>query len=284
MKIAVFISGFFRDAPQTRENYQQFLDRPDDEVDFYVGTWSNYDIDRNTFNPILKSVNVETVVSEIFGDRLKGLWVGDLVKFENGEAPHPNSPPRTNFYEQFPLETLSPYGQSMYPWQQRVFDQWYTVYETYKLCQNYDSYDLCIRLRGDMTFLNKPLIPFDDIRDGIHVNGFWLTRADSYDDTGLVPFRVSEQLGWGKPRFMRKYFEYYTHFMEFIAPKLTLPDNKFHFGSEHMFAYYLLRYPYFKTLDPNNIHDHDLLIYIHGHTHTVHDGLIDNDYYTLTAR
>jgi hypothetical protein len=285
MKIAVHISGFLRDAPQTKENYAQFLNRPNDEVDFYVSTWSNYDIDRNTFLISSESIDVHKITHDVFGDQLKGLWVGDIQKYMNNEPPHPNSHGRQYFYDYYPVETLSEYGKSMYPWQQRIVDQWYTIYQSYKINMNYDLYDLVVRLRGDMTFIGKPDIPINDISDGIHTNGFWWSDTDTYDDTGLSPFRISEHLGWGKPHWMRKYFEYYRHLINFIGPLLTLPDKKFHFGSEHMFAYYLLRFPYFKrNLNSLNIHDHDVIVHRHGHNHSNHSGIIDADYYTLTAR
>lgn len=283
MKVALFMAGHLRDAPQVYENYKQFLENHDTKV--YVATWSTYDIDRNTFKIDDTKIDVETITHNIFGSNLAKLWVGDVHKYENNESPHPDSLPRMQFYEHCPVEKLSDYGKIMYPWQQRIIDQWYTLYQCYKLCENYDDFDVCVRIRSDANFIGKPEVPFTDIRDGIHVNGFWWTDVEHRDDIGLVPFRISEQLGWGTPKWMRKYFEYYLHIIELFVPLLQLPDNKFHFGSEHMFAYYLLRYPYFnKNLNPHDVSDHDVVIHKHGHDHRVHSGLIDNDYYTLTAR
>lgn len=279
MKIGLFITGHLRDAPKTYENYVQFLRGHDTNV--YIGTWSTYDINRRTHELELGEVDVEQIAQNIFGDSLKKMWVGDIQKFESYEPPVEGSPIRQNFYDHCPPEYLSDYGKKCYPWQQRVLDQWYTVLETYKLCpaEEYDNFDICIRIRGDMSFIGKPPIPFEDDAKGIHVNGFWWTDHGN-DATGISPWRVSDQLGWGLPVYMRKYFEYYNYFIPLFAPLLQQPETIFHYGSEHMFAYYLLKMPYFNFTYP------DVAIHRHGFesnwSRTTSEGVVfDHDFYTL---
>ena len=92
MKLGVFMTGHFRDAPHTRENYAQFLDNYD--ASFYVATWSTYDINRQTHQLELQPVDVRGQMEAALGPALKGLWVGDQEKFHRNESPALGSEPR----------------------------------------------------------------------------------------------------------------------------------------------------------------------------------------------
>lgn len=287
MKIGLFVTGHFRNAPKIRENYSQFLDGHDTSV--FVGTWNNRTITRDTHTPDWGDSNAEQRARDAFGDNLKGFWMGDMRAFLNNESPAPNCPPRTlwNDYISPENDPLRPH----YPNPQRSLDQWYGVLRTYELAKDvYDSFDVVIRIRGDMRFLGKPQIPFDDVTDGIHVNGYtwWTNPSDREngtlnDSSNLVPYALSDQLAWGKPFWMTKYLGYYHHWCKLWPGKLTvwsacprpmfdLP-NSFLYNTEHMMAYYLLKYPYYHWSN-----EYDMPWHRHGHNDNP-SNRFDSDFY-----
>lgn len=287
MKIGLFVTGHFRNTPKVRENYAQFLDGHDTSV--FVGTWKNKDIDRYNHSVDWSPVDVEGGVRSSFGDSLKGLWVGDMQKFFANEAPAPGCPPRILWNDYIPADQDPIRGH--YPSPQRSLDQWYAVLQTYLLAEDvYDTFDMVIRIRADQWFPGKPPVPIEDIRDGIHVNGYtWWDKPEDrnngmlVDDSGLIPYALSDQLAWGKPYWMRKYFEYYLTFSKLWAGKLTVwhespqeefrkPNSFFH-NTEHMMSYYLLKYPYYHYSD-----DVDMPWYRHGHDDNPQNRF-DSDYY-----
>lgn len=290
MKIALFVTGHLRNTPKIRDNFKQFLDGHDTDV--YVGTWSSYDLHRKTHEPILKpTINVEKDLDTMFGSALRATWIGDIEKFESNKII-----PRRLSWNAFVPPSGDPLNH-LAPWPQRIMDQWYVVKRAYELCTNYDQYDVVIRIRGDMTFLGKPLVPFQSVEDGIHVNGYsWWTNGPDWengalvDSTGLVPYAVSDQLAWGKPYWMTKYFEYYDHFGPLFGGRLNWEGRDgtvgkpgtFLFHSEHMLAYYLLKYPYYNYPTAT---ESDVPIYRHGHDFTVDQTNgkynIHADYYDL---
>lgn len=300
MKIALFVTGHLRNAPRNIEHYSQFLDGH--ETDVYVGTWSSPDYHRSTHKPIFSNeFNVEKDLQLMFGSYLKDAWIGDIVEFEEGRT----TPPRL-LWENFITKDKDPLGHTA-PWPQRVMDQWYPVRRAYELCPNYDYYDIAIRIRGDMIFTGRELVPFADTytKDGIHVNGYsWWTKPQDRengslaDGTQLVPYALSDQLAWGKPKWLRKYFEYYDYFGSLFAGKInwegrdgtTGRPGTFLFHSEHMMAYYLLKFPYYRceintwnNLGNEDIHDMPWNRYGRDFSYNYRpDGLyIDCDYYYM---
>lgn len=289
MKIGLFVTGHFRNVPQVHENYAQFLDGHDTSV--YVATWSNRTIDRSTHTVDFAHVDAEAKAREAFGDSLKGLWIGDMAEFLHERPPAPNCPPRILWNDHIAREHDPLVGN--YPWPQRVLDQWYAVLQAYLMADDvYDTFDVVIRIRGDQLFIGKPAVPFHDIEDGIHVNGYtWWTNPEDrengtlVDSTGLVPYALSDQLAWGKPYWMRKYLEYYLNYCKLFAGKLTTyhdtlgrsapidAPNSMLFNSEHMMSYYLLKYPYYHYAE-----DMDMPWHRHGHDSNPHNRF-DADYY-----
>lgn len=265
MNVALFLTGHVRDAPLTEENYQQFLQHHNLSV--YVSTWNTYDLNRITHEPMLESVNVEEAFSNLFGDKLKGIWAGDIMSFLNEDTARRLWP--ADIIQKSENPRLRNDQQGLV-WLQRVLDQWYGVKKAWQLCENPSQFDVCIRARCDMSFLNKPPIPIDDIRAGIHVNGYmsgYLHWRDwpNQDSTNLVPFKVSDQLAWGSPEWMVKYFEYYDNVIDIFYPLLLQPNEVFYYSSEHMLTYYLLRHPRFKSRAQIELGDNDLDLHIHGH-------------------
>lgn len=285
MKLALFITGHWRNAPKTIENYAHFFDGIDTTV--YIGTWSTYDLHRKEHTIVDTPVDIEKTAIKLFGNSLGDVWIGDMKKYLNNESPHPKSLPRINFYDFCSVEEMVGYKREQYPWHQRILDQWYTVQQTYQLCKNPDEFDVLFRIRGDMSFIGKPRPPIEKAVDieGLHVNGFWWTPQENTDKTRLKPFRFSDQFGWGKPNWMKKYFLYYSFFTPLFAPLFKLPEEDFHFGSEHMFAYYMLRYPVFRRLNWDNPDDHDIQVTKWGHesnwNKTIDGVVFEHDYYDL---
>lgn len=288
MKIGLFVTGHFRTAPKTHENYSQFLDGHDTSV--FVGTWTNKDIDRYTHQVDYTPVDVEGGVKAAFGSSLKGLWIGDTQAFFDNKSPAPGCPPRILWNDciRADKDPLQPH----YPNPQRSLDQWYAVLQTYLLAEDvYDTFDVVIRIRSDQVFLGKPRIPFDDVFTGIHVNGYtwWHNPNDREhgtlnDSTNLTPYALSDQLAWGTPYWMRKYFEYYLNWPKIWPGRLTvwsacprwmfdLP-NSFLYNTEHMMAYYLLKFPYY-----NFSKEKDMPWHRHGHDDNPHNRF-DSDFYT----
>jgi len=251
MKIGLFITGHLRDAPITKQNYEQFLNNGDD-LSVYVGSWGTYDKDRWTDQLIQNPVDVETKMKNVFGSQLKGTWIGDIVKFENNESPHPDSPPRKLWEEYVSRHNIkSARGRGdEWKWYQRILDQWYVVKQTYLLCPSeiFDSFDVCIRIRGDMSFIDKPQIPFRELLEpGLHVNHYMWEAYQTWepkDKTELYPFRCSDQLGWATPKYAKKMFEFYDHYIDIFSVLLTKPETTFAFTSEHMFSWYMMKYPF----------------------------------------
>ncbi len=290
MKIGLFVTGHFRGAPKIRENYSQFLDGHDTSV--YVATWDNKDINRYNHQIDLTPVDAEKMAIDAFGDNLKKIWVGDFDLFMNGKEPLSGYPTRLKWNDFISTERdpMIP----AYPNPQRSMDQWYVVYRAYELAKDvYDSFDVVIRIRGDQIFLGKPPIPFHDTRDGIHVNGYtWWDHGDTRENgtlndstvSYLNPYALSDQLAWGKPHWLRKYFEYYEHFGKLWAGKLNvwhgLPRSEFDkpdsflYNTEHMMSYYIQKYPYYNWSD-----DCDMPWYRHGHNDNPHNRF-DSDFYT----
>lgn len=281
MKIGLFITGHIRHVPFIYENYRQFLDGHDTSV--YVATWSTHDINRSTHVVDTSPIPAYDACRDLFGNSLKGIWIGDIQKFLNNESPAEKCSPRIlwNDYVDPDKDKLKP----LYPWPQRVMDQWYAVKQCYLLSIDdgtYNDFDVVIRIRGDMRFQSKPMsVPFQDVRDGIHVNGYiwWENPQDRehgrlVDGTGLVPYALSDQLAWGTPYWMVKYLTYYDHFAKLWAGKVNSYDgnllpgdpNSFLFNSEHMMAFYLLKFPFYKKyLDVTSPSSVDMPHYRHGH-------------------
>jgi len=288
MKIGLFVTGHFRGAPKTRENYAQFLDGHDTSV--YVATWSNRDINRYNHQIDHTLIDAEAQSKQAFGDNLKKLWIGNFTDFMEGRPPAPNCPTRT-MWNDFISPDVDPM-RSAYPNPQRSLDQWYIVRQAYLLAaEEYDTFDVVIRIRGDQIFLGKPRIPFGDITPGIHVNGYtwWDNPEDRergmlVDGSNIRPYALSDQLAWGQPYWMKKYFEYYNHFAKLWAGKLTVwhqssqeefrKPNSFLYNTEHMMSYYIQKYPYYRTSD-----DLDMPWHRHGHNDNPHNRF-DSDFYT----
>lgn len=288
MKVGLFVTGHFRGAPKTRENYAQFLDGHDTSV--YVATWSNKDINRYNHQIDHTQIPAEEQAKEAFGDNLKGLWIGNFEKFMSNDEPLPGFPRRKlwNDYVSIEHDAL----QSAYPNPQRSMDQWYAVLRAGELAKNdYSLFDVVIRIRGDMIFFGKPYIPFTDITDGIHVNGYtWWDRPEDRengalsDSTNLNPYALSDHLAWGKPQWMLKYFQYYNHFGPLWAGKLTVwhqsPRNEFDkshsflYNTEHMMSWYIQKYPYYHYSV-----DLDMPWHRHGHNDDPNNRF-NSDFYT----
>jgi len=290
MKIGLFVTGHFRGAPKIRENYAQFLDGHDTSV--FVATWHNKDINRYNHAVDWTPVDVYTESQNAFGSNLKKMWVGDFGAFTEGRPPASNCPLRKLWNDFVPADK-DPIAAT-YPSPQKSLDQWYVVQQAYLMAQDvYDTFDVVIRIRSDQIFLGKPKIPFDDIRDGIHINGYtWWDHGSSRENGALNdsttpylnPYAFSDQLAWGKPYWMRKYFEYYNHYVELWAGKANVwhqsprsefekPDS-FLFNTEHMMAYYIQKYPYYRYSD-----ELDMPWYRHGHNDNPHNRF-DSDFYT----
>lgn len=292
MKVGLFITGHFRNTPLTYENYKQFIDGHDLSV--YVATWSTKTINKHTggYVPDFFSVDIKTSLINLFGNSLKKMWIGDMEKFLANEAPITGYPPRTLWNDHVSPEK-DPLIEA-YPWPQRTLDQWYAVKQAYLLAESeYDSFDVVIRIRGDQIYLGKPKIPFEDNRDGIHVNGYtWWDHGNTRENgvlndsttEYLNPYALSDQLAWGKPFWMRKYFEYYNHFASLWAGKLTVwhksprsefeKPNSFLFNTEHMMGYYIQKYPYY-----NCSTDCDMPWHRHGHNDDPNNRF-NSDFYT----
>jgi hypothetical protein len=286
MKIGLFVTGHNRGAPKNFENYRQFLEGHDTSV--YVSTWSNQNINRYDHSVDFSFVDAETLARNAFGEHLKGLWIGDFRAFMNYEPPAPGFPVKVRWTDHITGE--DPVSHA-YPSPQRAMDQWYAVYYAYLMAQDvYDTFDVVIRIRGDQVFLGKPPIPFTDIADGVHVNGYtwwhnpWDREAGTLtDQSGLVPYALSDQLAWGTPFWMRKYFEYYLHWPTLWPGKVTVSaasprehfdrPNSFLFNTEHMMSYYLLKYPYYKCEG-----EYDMPWHRHGHDDNPHNRF-ESDYY-----
>lgn len=290
MKIGLFITGHFRGAPKIRENYAQFLDGHDTSV--YIATWANRDINRYNHSIDWSPVDVQTNAVNAFGSSLKQLWIGDFEAFMTCREPIPGYPVR-KLWNNFVSPDVDPMRPA-YPNPQRSLDQWYAVLQAYNLAQDeYDSFDVVIRIRNDQVFLGKPKIPFEDVRDGIHVNGYtWWDHGSSRENGALNdsttsylnPYALSDQLAWGEPYWMRKYFEYYNHFAELWAGKLNVwhqsprsefdkPDS-FLYNTEHMMSYYIQKYPYYKHSE-----ECDMPWYRHGHNDDPNNRF-NSDFYT----
>jgi hypothetical protein len=291
VKIALFVTGHLRNSPKFPSNFNQFLEGHDTSV--FVATWSSYDLHRTTHQIIHNlEFDAEKELNNMFGSTLKGAWIGDIESFSRNETI-----PRRLRWNDFISKESDPLAH-IAPWPERVMDQWYVVKQAYELCTDYNSYDVVIRIRGDMIFVGKPPLPFTSIEDGIHVNGYsWWTHGPDWesgalvDGTGLVPYAVSDQLAWGKPYWMRKYFEYYDHFGPLFAGRINWEGRDgtrgrpgtFLFHSEHMMSYYLLKHPYYKKdLQPEEL---DMEWHRHGNDVnfiTRPEGLYyDVDYYYL---
>jgi hypothetical protein len=288
MKIGLFVTGHFRGAPKVRENYSQFLDGHDTSV--YVASWSNKDINRYNHQIDYTGVETEALARTAFGDNLKKIWVGDFDAFMTGNPPAPDCPRRLMWNDFISAEDDPMRGA--YPNPQRSMDQWYSVRQAYLLAQEeYDSFDVVIRIRGDHIFLGKPPVPFHDIQSGIHVNGYtWWDKPEDRengtltDSSGIYPYALSDQFAWGQPKWMRKYFEYYNHFGKLWAGKLNVwherprsefeKENSFLYNTEHMMSYYIQKYSYY-----NHSAECDMPWHRHGHNDNPHNRF-DSDFYT----
>lgn len=290
MKIGLFVTGHFRNAPKTRENYLQFFEGHDTSV--YVATWGNKDINRYNHSIDWTSVDVVDESIKAFGDNLKGLWIGNFEAFMAGREPVKGYSLR-KMWNDFIPEQVDPMRPA-YPNPQRSMDQWYAVKQAYLLAANeYNNFDVVIRIRSDQVFIGKPTIPFNDTRDGIHVNGYtWWDAADSRENGALNdstssylnPYALSDQLAWGKPHWMKKYFEYYDHFGKLWAGRLNVwhqsprsefeRPNSFLYNTEHMMSYYIQKYPYH-----NHSPECDTPWHRHGHNDNPYNRF-DSDFYT----
>lgn len=273
MKVGVFITGHFRDAPITKQNYSQFLDSSH-EVKFYVATWSNYDINRQTHNIIDMKLPVSDMLYNVFEDRLGGAWIGNIEDFYTGDLFHPvdrpDWKPITHYLSRSEAQPHIAVDDN-WPFLSRLYDQTYVWHQCYLLAKDeWDSFDVCLRIRGDMDFRGKEKIPIEENQDGIHVNSYWWTPYSNEDSTGLSPHKISDHMGWGKPMYMKKYFDYHNNLVTLAQWATKQPHHVFQHNFEHWFAFYLLRFPYIKPyLDPNDINDHDLEIYKHGNLQRV---------------
>jgi len=290
MKVGLFISGHFRDRALSYENYKQFIEGHDLSV--YVATWSTRNISRDTHGFDPTPVNVIPNLLDIFGTSLKNVWVGSMENFMSNLPPAEGYPPRKLWNDYIP-ESEDPLREA-YPWPQRTLDQWYAVKQVYLLAvEEYNTFDVVIRIRGDQIYLGKPKIPFEDNRDGIHVNGYtWWDHGNTRENgtlndsstSYLNPYALSDQLAWGKPHWMIKYFEYYDHFAELWARKLTVwhksprsefdKSNSFLFNTEHMMGYYIQKYPYYHYTDGCDMPWHR-----HGHNDDPNNRF-NSDFYT----
>ena len=91
MKVGLFISGHFQDNALSYENYRQFIEGHDLSV--YVATWSTKNINRDNhrFDPTL--VNVTPNLLDIFGTKLKNVWIGNMENFMSNLPPTEGYPP-----------------------------------------------------------------------------------------------------------------------------------------------------------------------------------------------
>lgn len=297
MKLGVFMTGHFRDAPHTRENYAQFLDYYD--TSFYVSTWSTYDVNRQTHELELEPVDVRGQMEAAVGDSLKGMWIGDIEQY----YAQPSGPTSASFsmdvrhnVENFlKREDANEQVRSdaSWPFVQRVADQAYVTYKAYQLCprEEYDSFDAVIRIRGDMSFIGKEHIPVYHIEDGIHVSSYWWTNKCE-DASGLSPFRCSDHLLWGKPKWMRKYFYYYPNYFTRLVPRFRLPQSEFQYNTEHLMALYIQRVPFFRESELdwdwplNNPNERDCVLHREGNLHDNYlshskDGVSYYEFYDL---
>lgn len=291
MKIGLFVTGHFRGAPKIRGNYSQFLDNHDTSV--FVATWTNKDINRYDHQIDYTQLDVVSMAHHAFGSNLKNIWVGDFHEFMTTGSPGIPGEPRRVMWNDFISVEDDPMAPR-YPNPQRSMDQWYAVRQAYLLAQDvYNSFDVVIRIRADQVFLGKPTIPFADVRDGIHVNGYTWWDHGNTRENGILndsttdylnPYALSDQLAWGRPYWMRKYFEYYNHFGKLWAGKLNvwhgLPrsefdkPNSFLYNTEHMMSYYIQKYPYY-----HHSEECDMPFHRHGHDDNPHNRF-DSDFYT----
>ena len=111
-------------------------------------------------------------------------------------------------------------------WANRIKDQYYMVKRASKLVEDFDKYDLVVRLRFDFLFL-KPLIlePIDG-KMVVATN----TQGNMHYDC----------IQYGPPKIMKKYFLLHDHIDNFIGSLNYL--NKFsyeRFNAENMMKHYM---------------------------------------------
>jgi hypothetical protein len=127
---------------------------------------------------------------------------------------------------------------------QRILDQFNLVYQCYKLCdkKTYDNYDLVIKIRFDNVY--NAGLDINDIGDRINFDNSNAGYAELYnpDEPDLVPYTLSDRVAWGKPHWMKKYFEFGPNIWNMYAQ-----DNVDISYSENLLARWIIKYPYFKT-------------------------------------
>ena len=282
MKIGLFIVGFNRDAPITAENYSQFTNSNHD-LSVYVASWDCYDINRQTHQLDTTPSNVYDKMTAVFGDKLKNIWVGDAVKFYNNDLKYNRKLVSDYLKEDECSEEIQKHNG--YPYIQRVFDQAYVWKLAYELASpdEFNSFDVVIKIRADMSFIGKLPIPFWNAEDGIHVGSHWW-QFHGNDIFGRLPvYKISDQLAWGRPKFMKKYFSYYDVLPQIIQI-VRNPHNVFEYTCEHLLAVYL------QLHDFAHYHENDFAMKLHKHgfpemiQHHTSTGISRYDYYDLMTK
>jgi len=266
MKVGLFLSGHFRNAPIDKSNFSQFIDT-NDEVNVYIAAWDNQNYPSDDY------------FKNSFGNRLKQISVFNMNDYLKSK---PKDYHRDIYYPHNPKSPLV----------DGTLDKMYLQYECFKSClrEDFFSYDVIIRARLDADFRGKLKIPYENNSDGIHVNSYAFSHknligshhfstnlyqwanTDNVLNKFLSPMTISTHLLWGSPKYMFKYFQYYNH----IIPILNILTNRdlleyynknseYSFMHESLISYWLLKWPYFK----NNVnpfifkHDDDYDVDIH---------------------
>lgn len=297
MKVGLFIVGFNRDAPINIENYSQFINF-DCDLSVYVASWDCYDINRQTHKLDTTPSNIYEKMTNVFRDKLKNIWIGNAVRFYDNMPEYERKLVSNHILEQECSDEIQ--SHNGYPYLQRVFDQAYVWKKAYNLAYPsvFESFDVVIKIRADMSFIGKPLIPFWENEDGIHVGSHWW-QDNGYDMFRNLPvYKISDQLAWGKPQFMKIYFNYYDDLPQVIQ-LVKHPHTAFEYTCEHLLAIYLQLYnsmpiwqiPMLKSTDVvtiENMMANYIKLYRHGYPemiqHHTNTGISKYDYYDLMTR
>lgn len=111
-------------------------------------------------------------------------------------------------------------------WANRIKDQYYMIRKSYDLIEDYQKYDLIVRLRFDYLFLTPFLL---------HQVGQKMIVASNTE--GNMHY---DCIQYGKPEVMKKYLLLYDHIDEFIPNLNYLGRLSFKtFNAESMMKYYM---------------------------------------------
>jgi hypothetical protein len=202
MKIAIMLTGFMRENIPFEMKLSPVLDNYEN-VDIFVGTWNIKD-SRWHKEALVEPITKKHIKKKIYRSYLAGEMIEDYESWQEEYCFERFDRPGDVFSYKRPKDH---YEQG---WVNRQFGKWYILKRMREHFSDvWHDYDIILRIRTDCYLLKKLEFKFSPYSLNVDSFSWYPEPHEKWPPTtrmDLRPYAFSDNLAWGNPEVMDKYF------------------------------------------------------------------------------